>query len=111
MVSTNIETLKLTVQAVHMQITVIHTMLVCKLDDRRDLHPTSIFINGLVCVLSVCLERGRVGGGFQESGTPIGEDTHTHTHTHTHSLVPRPRPAFHHLQYGKAGEGLVYFLT
>ena len=23
------------------------------------------------------------------------------------SLVPRPRPAFHHLQYGKAGEGLV----
>ena len=34
--------------------------------------PTSIFIDGLVCVLSVCLERGRVGGGFQESGTPIG---------------------------------------
>ena len=28
-----------------------------------------------------------------------------------HSLVPKPRPAFHHLQYGKAGEGLVSFLT
>ena len=27
------------------------------------------------------------------------------------SLVPRPRPAFHRLQYGKAGEGLVSFLT
>ena len=26
------------------------------------------------------------------------------------SLVPRPRPAFHCLQYRKAGEGLVYFL-
>ena len=28
-----------------------------------------------------------------------------------HSLVPRPRPAFHRFQYGKAGEGLVSFLT
>ena len=27
------------------------------------------------------------------------------------SLVPRPRPAFHRLQYRKAGEGLVSFLT
>ena len=27
------------------------------------------------------------------------------------SLVPRPRPAFRRLQYGKAGEGLVSFLT
>ena len=27
------------------------------------------------------------------------------------SLVPRPYPAFRHLQYGKAGEGLVSFLT
>ena len=31
------------------------------------------------------------------------------------SLIPRPRPAFHHLQYTekyrKAGEGLVSFLT
>ena len=27
------------------------------------------------------------------------------------SLVPRPRPAFRHLQYGKAGEVLVSFLT
>ena len=27
------------------------------------------------------------------------------------SLVPRPHPAFHHLQYGKAVEGLVYFIT
>ena len=26
------------------------------------------------------------------------------------SFVPRPRPAFHHFQYGKAGEGLVSFL-
>ena len=26
------------------------------------------------------------------------------------SLVIKPRPAFHCLQYGKAGEGLVYFL-
>ena len=26
------------------------------------------------------------------------------------SLVPRPRPAFRHLQYRKAGEGLVHFL-
>ena len=24
---------------------------------------------------------------------------------------PGPRPASHHLQYGKAGEGLVHFLT
>ena len=24
----------------------------------------------------------------------------------TCSLIPRPRPAFHHLQYRKAGEGL-----
>ena len=29
----------------------------------------------------------------------------------TSSLVPRPRPAFRRLQYGKAGEGLVSFLT
>ena len=27
------------------------------------------------------------------------------------SLVPRPRPAFRRFQYGKAGEGLVSFLT
>ena len=27
------------------------------------------------------------------------------------NLVPRPRPAFRRLQYGKAGEGLVSFLT
>ena len=27
------------------------------------------------------------------------------------SLVPRPHLAFHRLQYGKAGEGLVSFLT
>ena len=27
------------------------------------------------------------------------------------SLVPRPRPASHRLQYSKAGEGLVHFLT
>ena len=27
-----------------------------------------------------------------------------------HWLVSRPRSAFHRLQYGKAGEGLVYFL-
>ena len=28
-----------------------------------------------------------------------------------YSLVSRSRPAFRHLQYGKAGEGLVSFLT
>ena len=27
------------------------------------------------------------------------------------NLVPRPRPSFCHFQYGKAGEGLVSFLT
>ena len=27
------------------------------------------------------------------------------------SLVPRPRPVFCRFQYGKAGEGLVSFLT
>ena len=27
------------------------------------------------------------------------------------SLVPRPRPAFRRLQYGKAVEGLEYFIT
>ena len=27
------------------------------------------------------------------------------------SLVPRPPPSFRRLQYGKAGEGLVHFLT
>ena len=28
-----------------------------------------------------------------------------------HSLVPRPRPAFRRLKYGKAVEGLEYFIT
>ena len=39
-------------------------------------------------------------------------NVYTYVHcVHALTLFPGPRPASHHLQYGKAGEGLVHFLT
>ena len=64
------------------------------------------------------MERGRRRGertGEQkrkeETREESGEKTQIGAMSKKTSLVPRPRPAFRRLKYGKAVEGLEYFIT